>query len=122
MITHELNEQDGVLIISPQSPLQSSDFAALAEKIDPFIERKGGLNGLMILVETFPGWENFASMLSHLRFVRGHHQKIKKVAAVTDDKFLSIMPKVAGLFVKAEVRHFSFEDKRAALEWLQSPQ
>ena len=120
MITHELNEEDGILIISPQSSLQSSDFAGIAEKIDPFIERKGGLNGVMIFAETFPGWENFGALLSHLRFVRDHHRKIKKVAAVTDDKFLSIMPKVAAFFVEAEVRHFSFRDKQAAFEWLQS--
>ena len=121
MITHELNEEDGILVVSPQSPLQSSDFTRIAEQIDPFIEKKGRLNGLMILAETFPGWENFGALLSHLKFVRDHHRKIKKVAAVTDNKFLSIMPIVADYFVNAEVRHFSFGDRQAAVEWLRSP-
>ena len=121
MITHELNEEDGILVVSPQSPLQSSDFTRIAEQIDPFIEKKGRLNGLMILAETFPGWENFGALLSHLKFVRDHHRKIKKVAAVTDNKFLSIMPIVADYFVNAEVRHFSYGDRQAAVEWLRSP-
>ena len=121
MITYELNKEDRILVVSPKSALQSSDFTRITEKVDPFIEKKGGLNGLMILADTFPGWENFGALLLHLRFIRGHHRKIKKVAAVTDDKFLSIMPIVVDYFVNAEIRHFSFKDKQPAFEWLRSP-
>ena len=52
------------------------------------------------------------------KFVKNHHQKIKKIAAVTGSSFLSIMPQVANHFVQAEVRHFDYDDKDTAVNWL----
>jgi hypothetical protein len=45
---------------------------------------------------------------------------VKKIAAVTESGFLSIMPQVAKHFVKAEVRHFDYTDMDAALNWLKT--
>ncbi len=121
MITHELRRDEGILIVSPQDRLQSSDFAAIAGEVDPYIEEKGQLNGLIIEAESFPGWKDFAALVSHLKFIKEHHRKIKKVAAVTDAKFLSIMPQIVDHFVSAEVRHFGYDDKQTALKWIRSP-
>ena len=118
MIKSELMKDKGVLIVSPVGPLTASDFERLAGEIDPYIEENGALHGLMIHAESFPGWKDFAALVSHLKFVRDHHRKIEKVAAVTDGGFLAIMPSVVDHFVNAEVRHFAFEDKAKALEWL----
>jgi hypothetical protein len=99
-------------------PLAASDFKHLAGEIDPYIEQNGRLHGLMIYTETFPGWKDFAALLCHLKFVRDHQLKIEKVAAVSDSSFLGIMPSVVGHFVKAQVKHFNYDDKDKALEWL----
>jgi SpoIIAA-like len=56
----------------------------------------------------------------HLKFVRDHHQKIERIAAVTNSGFLKIMPRIADHFVQAKVRHFSFEEKDQALAWLET--
>ncbi|MFZ4702667.1 MAG: STAS/SEC14 domain-containing protein [Candidatus Methylumidiphilus sp.] len=61
---------------------------------------------------SFPGWSDFAALLSHLKFVKNHQQHIAKVAAVTDSGFLSIMPSIASHFVHAQVRHFDYGDKQ----------
>jgi len=119
MISHELLEDAGILIVVPEGPLESSDFEALAKQVDPYLHEQGQLKGLMIQAESFPGWHDFGGLISHLRFVRGHHHQIKRVAAVSDSTFLTIMPKVAHHFVKAEVRHFDFDERGAALAWLQ---
>ena len=120
MIKSKLLEDKNVLIVSPVGPLAASDFEHLAQEIDPYIEQNGGLHGLMVHTEAFPGWADFAALLSHLKFVRDHQSKIEKVAAVSDSGFLRIMPSVASHFVKAEVRHFDYHDKEKALEWLTS--
>jgi hypothetical protein len=109
-----------ILIITPEGSLEATDFERLAKEVDPYIEAKGKLNGLMIYTESFPGWENFAALLSHIKFIKEHHQNIEKVAAVTDSGFLSILPRVASHFVQAEVKHFSYQDKEVALDWLKS--
>jgi hypothetical protein len=120
MITHELLPHDGILIVTPEGKLQAADFEALAREVDPFIAEKGQLLGLMIHAESFPGWDDFGALVSHLKFVREHHSKIRRVAAVTDSKFLSIMPRLVDHFVSAKVRHFDYPNKEAALDWLKS--
>ena len=120
MLNYELNRAESILIIEPAGPLESRDFERLVEEVDPYIAENGKLDGLMIYAKSFPGWDSFAAFLSHMKFVRNHHQKIKKIAAVTDSSFLSIMPQVANHFVQAEVRHFDYDDKDAALNWLQA--
>lgn len=120
MLHHELNPDLGILTITPEGPLVKEDFEALANIVDPFIESAGKLNGLMIYTKSFPGWQDFAGFTSHIRFVKDHQQHIAKVAAVTDGRILSIMPGIADHFVKAEVKHFDYEEKEKALEWLTS--
>ena len=102
----------------PSGPLESADFEKLVQEVDPYIKEKGKLNGLMIYTKSFPGWDNFAAFLSHIKFIKNHHQKVKKIAAVTDGTFLSIMPQVAGHFIHAEVKHYDYSDKAVALDWL----
>ena len=118
MLHTEFLQDDSILIVTPDGPLTSSDFDRLAMEVDPFIEEKNKINGLMIYVESFPGWNDFAALVSHLKFVKNHHQSIGRVATVTDSGFLSILPRVANHFVSAEVRHFDYQDKEDALNWL----
>jgi tRNA U38,U39,U40 pseudouridine synthase TruA len=120
MLNYELNRAESILIVKPIGPLESTDFEKLVQEVDPYIKEKGKLNGLMIYAKSFPGWDSFAAFLSHMKFVKNHHQKIKKIAAVTGSGFLSIMPQVANHFVRAEIRHFDYDDKDAALNWLRA--
>ncbi len=119
MIHSELLEDQGILIITPEGSLQESDFVRLAGLVDPFIESRGKLNGILIHTQSFPGWADFAALLSHLKFVKNHHQHVERVAAVTDSGFLAIMPSIVSHFIQAEVRHFDYADKESALIWLQ---
>ena len=120
MLNYELNRVESILILKPMGPLESTDFEKLAREVDSYIIENGKLNGLMIYTKSFPGWDNFAAFLSHMKFVKNHHQKIKKIAAVTCRGFLSIMPQVANHFIQAEVRHFDYDDKDTALNWLKA--
>ena len=121
VIQFELLSDKGILIVTPTGPLEKTDFDRLAQAVDPVIESQGRLKGLMIYVEAFPGWKDFGGLVSHLKFVKDHRRHIQKVAAVTDSGFLSILPLVARHFVRAEVRHFDFQDKDKALAWLTWP-
>ncbi|MDF0644731.1 MAG: STAS/SEC14 domain-containing protein [Nitrospira sp.] len=118
MLVHQLLGNEGILLIHPDGPIAAGDFEAVARSVDPYIEQNGTLRGVMIQAESFPGWESFAALMSHMRFVRDHHRSIGKVAAVSDSAILSIAPQIAKHFVQAEVRHFSANERHAALAWL----
>src|SRR6516225_9381215 len=120
VIKSELLKDKSVLIVSPVGPLAASDFEHLAQEVDPYIEQNGRLHGLMVHTESFPGWADFAALLSHLKFAKDQQSKIEKVAAVSDSGFLRIIPNVANHFVKAHVKHFNYDEKDKALEWLVS--
>ena len=119
MLQHELVRDRGILILKPDGALRAEDFAALAAEIDPYIEQNGKLNGLMIEAPSFPGWENFAALLSHLRFVRDHHRQIRRIAVVSDSPLLSAAPKIASHFVSAQLRSFDAASRAAALAWVE---
>ena len=110
--------QDKVCLVEPQGPLTKDDFVAIASQVDPVIENEGKLEGLIIKTRDFPGWESFAGIVEHFRFVKNHHQVIKKVALATDAKVADLFPAIVAHFVKAEVKSFSFNEYEDALEWI----
>ena len=119
MVDHSLTD-DGILVVSPEGPLSKGDFTSLAATVDPFIEQRGALNGILIDTLKFPGWKNLPGFLSHVRFVRDHHKKVKRVAVVTDDERVAVVRPLADHFVNAEVRRFPHNDPDAALAWLRT--
>jgi hypothetical protein len=118
MVDYELNRTEGILILRPKDRLEAADFEKLAQEIDPYIESNGKLHGIMIDAEAFPGWNDFAAFVAHLKFVRDHHRKILKIAVVSDSSFLAVAPKIAGHFVQAQLRHFSHSQRDTAFSWL----
>jgi hypothetical protein len=120
MLEHELRTDQGVLVVRPKGPLSEDDFAALSAEADAYIENHGALNGLMIVAEKFPGWENLEGFISHFKFIRGHQAKIRKIAFVSDSDVLTLLPKLASHFVSAEVRPFKADEEQAALAWIAS--
>jgi hypothetical protein len=120
MLQIKFDKDAGIVTVTPSTPLDEKDFALLASEVDPYIEKEGKLNGLIIQVESFPGWEDFAGLISHLKFVREHHTKIEKVAAVSDGKIVSIMPKIVDHFVNAKVKYFPYDSLDEAISWVQS--
>ena len=118
MLNHELRHDDGILVLNPEGPLEAADFTALASHVDAYLEQHGSLRGVLIRAKSFPGWQDFGALIAHLKFVKDHHQRIEKIAAVADGAFATIMPHIAGHFVHAQVRHFDFAQEDAAWDWL----
>jgi hypothetical protein len=118
MIEHYLDTDNAVLYVRPQGALRKEDFERLAQAVDPFIAIQGPLAGVLVETPRFPGWENFAAMLRHFRFIRDHHRVIRRVALVTDSAVGDLAEHLASHFVAAEVRHFPAAELDAATVWL----
>tara|TARA_R110002049_G_scaffold288534_2_gene471150 strand:- start:39701 stop:40075 length:375 start_codon:yes stop_codon:yes gene_type:complete len=122
VLDHLLIEDDRLLILTPFGPLEASDIKSVASEVDPIIEERGRLDGLIVEAEPFPGWSNFSGLIEHIGFVRDHHRRIGKVAMVSDDRILSILRNIASHFVATEVRHFPYASEEEALRWLRDDQ
>lgn len=74
----------------------------------------------MVFAKAFPGWLNLEAAISHLQLIENYHQKIQRLAIVSDNGLLSALPKFAAHLVHPDVRHFSESEYEDALSWLRS--
>jgi hypothetical protein len=118
MIEYNLDTAHSILLVHPKSALDKNDFAELTKAVDPQIEATGDLAGLIIDAPSFPGWDSFGTMVTHLRFVQDHHKRVKKVALVTDSHIGDVAERLASHFVAAKVRHFPGEQLEQARQWI----
>ena len=118
MLTTTLDEQNKIATLEPDGPLSAADFEAASAVIDPYIEAGGELNGLVIYTESFPGWDSFKALHSHLTFVKEHHKKVPRIAFVTDSRIGDIAESVASHFVSAEIKNFDYGDMDKAEQWI----
>jgi hypothetical protein len=118
MLNHELRHDEGVLVLTPEDPLEAADFTVLTSQVDTYLEQHTMLHGVLIRAKSFPGWKDFSAMLAHVKFLKNHISRIEKVAVVADGALASTIPGLADLFVHAEIQHFDFDNEDAAWVWL----
>ena len=118
MIDHSFDAAQGILHLRPKAALTKQDFEQISGAVDPHIEKAGKLAGIIIEIAAFPGWDSLGAMAAHLRFVREHHRKVKKIAIVTDAKAGAVAEKLASHFVAAEIKHFPAGQADAARKWI----
>ena len=122
MLNVLLDTKDLIVTLEPSGALTKEDFDDAVKIIDPFIAEHGKLNGLIIATKSFPGWEDFAAFSRHITFVKNHHQKIKRLAFVTDSTIVNLAEKLADHFVEAQIKSFSFGEMDEAREWIAEDQ
>lgn len=119
MLKHTLLSTEGILILEPSETLEAADFEAVINDMDPYLAKHDSLAGVMILAKSFPGWMNLEAAISHLQLIENYHQKIKRLAIVSDNGLFSALPKFAAHLVHPDVKHFSEPKYEDALSWLQ---
>ena len=120
MLTVNLNAIAGIAVLQPDGELSAEDFKSASNIIDPYIESTGKLKGLIIHVQSFPGWDSFAALISHLKFIKEHHKQVSHIALVTDSPIGGFAENIASHFVSAEIKNFAFSELDAAEKWILS--
>ena len=118
MLNVTLDLESRIAQLEPEGALERGDFESAAAQIDPLIEENGSLNGLIIRVDHFPGWDSFGALVSHLKFVKDHHREIRRIAFVTDSPVGNLAEKIGPHFVAAEIKHFGFQALEDAKIWI----
>ncbi len=121
MLSVDIDKAKGIVILEPTGSLSKSDFELAAKTVDPYIKETGRLNGLVIHTQLFKGWDSFAALSSHLRFIKEHHKKISRVAFSTDSVVGNLAESVASHFVSAEIKLFTYTELEQAREWAAGP-
>ncbi len=119
-VSHRLTESE-VLVVEIEQPLRTQDFDDLALTVDSWLGTHAALAGVVIHAREFPGWENIGGLIRHVRFIRDHHRKVRKLALAADSKAAALVPQLANHFVHAEVRRFAYDELDDALAWAAGP-
>ena len=120
MLNVKLDEAKGIVILEPDGELSQADFQQVANIVDPYLEKSGNLNGIIIYTKSFPGWDSFSALITHIKFVKEHHKKISHVAFVTDSPIGIFAEHIASHFVNAEVKSFAFSELEKSKKWVSS--
>ena len=118
MLSVNLSKTNGIVILEPDGKLSEADFQSATEIIDPYIEKTGDLNGLIIHTRSFPGWDSISAMMKHLKFVKDHHKNIRFVALVTDSTLAGFGEHISSHFISAEIKGFPFNELSKAQQWI----
>ncbi|MFG2881707.1 STAS/SEC14 domain-containing protein [Streptomyces sp. NPDC048297] len=120
-VSHQLLPESKVLVVEVELPLRAQDFDALAHTADSWLATHDTLAGVVVHARAFPGWENIASLLRHVRFVRDHHRVVGRIALAVDSRLAGLVPRFANHFVQAEVRQFGYDELDDAVAWASHP-
>ena len=118
MLEYSIMKPEGFLLLKPTALLSRADFVGLTRLVDAYLADNTTIHGVLIHAETFPGWDSFAGFSAHMQFVRNHHQKIERIALVTDSAVAGVAEALGKHFIAAEFRRFPFAEYDSALNWL----
>ncbi len=120
MLEYSIDEPGAILCVTPSAALTAEDFAGLARFADAYLNTHPGLGGLLIESQSFTGWDSFAALSAHLRFLRDHQRGVERIALVTDRPIGPVVKALAEPFATADIRQFALGQHDAALRWLRT--
>jgi len=120
MLNCEVLPDRGIVILTPDGKVGRTDFSKAAEDVDSLIASRGRITGLMIRAQSYQDWADFADLVEELRFIQRRGVPVDRVAGLSDGNLEKHLPAIADRLETREYRHFPFEDREAALDWLES--
>lgn len=117
----KLDGDVGILTLEPAADkaLSEDDFEAVGKAIGNYLENHDQLRGILIHSRKFPGWQSIGALFAHLKFVNAVHDKISKVALVTNSPIGTFADHVLDPLMLAKVRKFDYDERDEAMGWLQ---
>jgi hypothetical protein len=108
-----------VLEPAADQALSEDDFEAVGKVIGDYLKDHDRLRGVLIHSRKFPGWQSVGALFAHLKFVNTVHDKIGKVALVTDSPMGTFADHILDPLMLAKVRKFDYDERDQAMGWLQ---
>lgn len=121
-ISITLDENAGILVLEPvaKTALSEDDFEAVGKTIANYLKDHDQLRGVLICSRKFPGWQSIGALFAHLKFVNAVHDKISKLALVTDSPVGTFADRILDPLMLAKIRKFDYDERDKAMSWLQS--
>ncbi len=99
--------------------LSEDDFEVVGKAIGDYLKNHDRLRGILIHSRKFPRWQSIGALFAHLKFVNAVHDKISKVALVTNSPMGTFADHVLDPLMLAKIRKFDYDERDEAMSWLQ---
>lgn len=116
MIKTESISANVLKIVAPEK-LKADDFGRIAPQVDSIINQYGKIR-LLIDASKLSGWENIAAFEKHAEFVKGHQQKVERIAVIIGHDWQNYVIGAVRMFLHPEVRAYDKSHESEALEWI----
>ena len=116
MITELQDLPAGVIGFEATGKLNAEDYIKV---LLPAIERAASTGDVRVVIEIrdFDGL-SAGALWEDLKMGVGHFRAWKRIALVTDVEWMSHMASMFGWMTPGEMRHFSLDERSAALTWV----
>ena len=120
-ITITVDSDVGIMTLEPDAgkALSEDDFEAVGKAIGTYLQNHDQLRGILVYSRKFPGWQSMGALFAHLKFVNAVHDKISKVALVTDSPMGTFADRALNPLMLAKLRKFGYDERDQAMSWLQ---
>jgi hypothetical protein len=106
-----------VLRIFVPGKIKVDDFRQIAPQVDSIINRYGKVR-LLIDASGFNGWDNMTAFENHAGFVKGHQQKVDRIAVIVAHDWQHWLVGAVRMFLHLEVRAYDKKHESEALKWI----
>lgn len=115
-----MDSEAGILSVESDadSSLSEDDFEAVGQHIEQWLKDHEQLEGVLLHSRRFPGWGNLGALFAHLKFAHHVHDKIQRIALVTNSPVGSLADHVLDPLTVAKIRRFDFDQLEQAQDWL----
>ena len=112
----------GILMLEPaaDTALGEDDFEAVGTAVSEYLKDHERLPGIMLRSRRAPDWQNIGALFAHLKLVHSVHDKIGKVALVTNSPMGAFADHVLDPLMLAGIRQFDYDQNEEAIAWLKS--
>lgn len=118
MITVEVDPDSNVAILQPQGSITENDFETVRKIVDPYIDKTGRLDGVIVQARRFPDSEALRNLSSHMRFTHDQQERVSRVAVVSDSAMGNVKETLSENFTHADIQTFPFQDFEKAKRWV----
>lgn len=121
-ISIKLDADTEILTLEPatDTALSEDDLEAVGNAVSEHLKDHKQLAGILIRSRRFPAWQNIGALFAHLKLVHSAHDKIGKVALVTNSAMGALANHVLDPLMLAKIRQFDYDQDAEAIDWLKS--
>lgn len=115
MLKTTLHTDGLIMVLEPSAKVSKANIAKAHKTLQPWLDK--GVNSLMIVNESYEGWDDFSALIPAL-IDENNRSQLKSIAVVTDKPTGILRQTLEGLYSDTQINIYCYFEIEAAMAWL----